>query len=99
MEKSPGSARRDTTYARELASATFVDGDSEIRIERLYVKESGLEEIRFSWWRKGRLIPRPPDLPESQLLPLLGSAISEGVFSKEFLARLKELLSGEPNVS
>lgn len=83
---------RDTSYATELATAVIQDGDSEIRIERLFVKASASEEIRFSWWRAGKMIPRPPDLPESQLLPLMKQAIDNGVFTPNFISELKAML-------
>ncbi len=79
MTNEPG-GMRDTGYARELARAD-IGGH---RIERLYVKDRGEEEIRFSWWKDGRMQTRPLDLPEDQLLPLLAEAIREGVFSKRF---------------
>lgn len=70
---------RDTPDATELDAAVIQDGDSEVRIERLFVKASASEEIRFSWWRAGKMIPRPPDLPESQLLQLMKEAIEKCV--------------------
>jgi hypothetical protein len=39
------------------------------------------------------MMPRPLDLPESELLPLLREAIRAGVFSKEFLDALQEELT------
>lgn len=78
---------RDTPYAKELARAD-IGGH---RIERLYVKGKE-EEIRFSWWKDGRMQTRPLDLPEHQLLPLFEQAIREGVFSKTFLRELHAVL-------
>ena len=63
-----------------------------MRIERLYVKSLDQEEIRFSWWKGDRMMPRPLDLPEDHLLPLFQSAIREGVFSPQFLGELKRTL-------
>ena len=84
---------RDTPYAKELVTANFVfpDGD-EGRIERLYVKELQQDEIRFSWWKDGKMMMRPLDLREDELLPLLANAIEKGVFSEAFLKGLKALL-------
>lgn len=87
---------RDTDYATELAHAALVDGDGEVRIERLRIKASGAEEVRFSWWRQGRLIPRPLDLPESQLVTLVARAVATGVLSPAFLARVQAALASEP---
>lgn len=86
---------RDTEYARELASASIFWGESEGRIERLFVKEFQREEIRFSWWNEGRLIPRPLDLQEDDLIILMKTAIENGVFTNRFLTDLKSLLFPE----
>jgi hypothetical protein len=88
---------RDTAYATELAhgKVAFPSG-TEGRIERLRFKEgpdSGLEGIRFSWWNDGRMIPRPLDATEDQLLTLLTDSIQQGVFSERFLGELRRLLS------
>ena len=79
---------RDTDYATELATA---DNDG-CRIERLRIKSTGEEEIRFSWWKEGRMMMRPLDLPESQLLDLFREAIAKGVFKTEFLRDLHSAL-------
>jgi hypothetical protein len=79
---------RETDYAKCLASA-----GTEERIERLLVRASGQEEIRFSWWKDGTMfMPRPLDLPEAELLPLIQEAIVNGVFSEEFLEGLWRIL-------
>ena len=87
---------RDTPYATELAHASITfPGGSEGRIERLRFKEppeEGMEGIRFSWWKEGRMIPRPLDATEDQLLALLKNALLEGVFSERFLAELRKML-------
>ncbi|MCR0983137.1 hypothetical protein [Roseomonas populi] len=79
---------RDTHYATELAHADI--GGS--RIERLHVKHQGQDEIRFSWWKDGRMMMRPLDLPENELLPLFQAAIRNGVFSEDFLRDLHAAL-------
>ncbi len=79
---------RDTAYATELATAQFND----CRIERIHVKGLAQDEIRFSWWPGGRMKPRPLDLPEEELLPLIREAIGSGVFSEYFLEGLKATL-------
>ncbi|HZG43605.1 MAG TPA: hypothetical protein VEY93_11620 [Longimicrobium sp.] len=83
---------RDTSYARELKTVALPSGDSEVRIERLYVKEAKQEEIRFSWWRDGKMMMRPLDLPEDELIQLLELAIKENVFKPDFIAELKRIL-------
>jgi hypothetical protein len=83
---------RETKYAREITSTEEVGGG---RIERIYVKETKQEEIRFSWWRDGRMIPRPLDLPENQLLELIGKAVDNGVFTPSFVEGLRRLVGGK----
>ena len=86
---------RDTDYARELASARLPSGStgkSFVALERISVKQAQQEEIRFSWWEGARMIPRPLDLPESELLPLIREAIAKRVFSKSFLSELRAVL-------
>ena len=80
---------RDTSYATEIKAAADSFGQS---IERLFIKELGREEIRFSWWKEGRMVVRPLDLPEDELLPLMKAAMAEGVFSSGFLEGLQAAL-------
>jgi hypothetical protein len=54
------------------------EGD-EARIERLIIKSSGQTEIRLSWWKDGRMMMRPLDLPERDLMTLLPRGVLEGV--------------------
>lgn len=76
---------RDTNYATELvppAVLEFPSGD-EARIERLRIKATGNVEIRLSWWKDGRMMMRPLDLSEADLLKLIGRAIRQGVLLSE----------------
>jgi hypothetical protein len=79
---------RDTEYATELARASLPLGASELRLERLRIKSSNTEEIRWSWWSDGRLAPRPLDLSETQLLELMRLGMEQGVFTTDFLLGL-----------
>ncbi len=79
---------RDTDYAKELASVE----NNECKIERLFVKEQNQEEIRFSWWKDGKMMMRPLDLPESELLTLLEMACQESVFTDNFKLNLLKIL-------
>jgi len=81
---------RSTDYAVELAHAD----QGGARIERLRIKATDVEEIRFSWWKDGRFQTRPLDLEEGELLPLIAEAIDKGVFSEDFLRGLKTMLNG-----
>lgn len=80
---------RDTTYAREEATAEVGD----CRIERIFVKPENQIEIRFSWWPDGNLANRPLDLPEPMLLELIREGINQRVFSGAFLSGLTRLLA------
>lgn len=88
---------RDTAYAKELASASVSAGNSELRIERLYVKKEEHVEIRFSWWKRGKFMPRPLDLTEKTLLALIKKAprkkAGETVFSPRFVKGLRAAIS------
>lgn len=84
-----GEPLRDTTYAKELARG--VSGDA--RVERLKIKATEREEIRFSWWKDDQLMMRPLDLPEDELLTLFQSGIKGGVFSSEFLRALRDIVT------
>ena len=80
---------RDTDYATEIATAQDAQGQT---IERIHVKEWDRPEIRFSWWKDGKMMMRPLDLPEDELLSLLRDAIQKRVFSDEFLRELHSSL-------
>jgi hypothetical protein len=83
---------RDTSYAKEIASASIAfDEANEGKIEKIFVKETSQEEIRFSWWKDRRMIPRPLDLSENDLIELLKNAIEADVFSSEFRSKVRSL--------
>lgn len=88
-----GIQMRDTRYAREIASASV----NEARVERLFIKAKGQDEIRFSWWKDGRrLMPRALDLPEAELVELLSAGIDNDVFTDRFLADLAQVIATHP---
>lgn len=85
---------RDTKYAKELATAVVkVTGkgsvNSELRVERLFIKEHERDEVRWSWWKDGNMANRPADMTEEQLLELVQRGMAKGVFSTDFLVALK----------
>lgn len=82
---------RDTSYARELVPPAITrseDGIHESRMERLLIKETATEEIRFSWWKDGNMAVRPLDLPQEELLSLLVAGFGT-VLTDDFLADLR----------
>jgi hypothetical protein len=85
---------RDTKYATEIETVSDQHGQT---IERIFVKEHQQEEIRFSWWKDGRLTPRPLDLPESDLLPLMREALKSGIFTPEFISGLRDAIEEATN--
>lgn len=66
-------------------------------IERITVKASGEDEIRFAYYKKNkndneRLILRPLDINENELLMLFADAVSKNVFTQDFQRKLKAIL-------
>ena len=78
------STLRDTKYATELLPpvARPYSGGNEIRLERLWIKDKSAVEIRLSWWKDGKLIPRPPDLPEEDFIRLLAEGFRTGILEQ-----------------
>jgi hypothetical protein len=81
-------AMRDTIYARELATASHRGA----RLERIFVKKTKTEEIRFSWWKDSKMMMRPLDLPEDELLSLIEKGLNAKVFTDRFVINLIKLL-------
>jgi hypothetical protein len=85
---------RETDYAVELCEPgvrQFPSG-AEARIEKLHIKETEEEEIRFSWWKNGNMVPRPLDLSEGDLIALFKDALSKDVFTPIFRLKLRSIL-------
>jgi len=84
---------RETRYAGLIAEGRLsLECRNEFRMERLYVKAMNSEEIRFSWWKNNKLMMRPLDATEQQLLDLFHEGIIAGVFTPHFRRRLRQLL-------
>lgn len=84
---------RETKYATELRTPGRIQwGNDEGRIERLFIKATKQEEIRFSWWTNGKMATRPLDLSEDELILLFRDAVTNDVFTPTFRAQLRELL-------
>jgi hypothetical protein len=86
---------RETRFLRELAIAKLpIGGKAFAAVERLFVKKSKREEIRFSLWQGAKMQAKPLGLPEAELLPLLKAGLAAGVFSDDFTRGLREVLGG-----
>lgn len=82
-------ALRKTAYAELCADARIdLDDGAEVRLERLWVKGRTEEMMRLSWWKNGRMIPRPADLSERQLIQLIDRGIQDKVLTPFFLRQL-----------
>ncbi|MDB0440331.1 hypothetical protein C4R89_12390 [Clostridioides difficile] len=89
---------KETRYCKVLRQAKIRENNIAYGIEKIFVKELNQEEIRFVYFKdtfrqEEQLVPRPLDLPEEDLLKLMDVAISQNVFSKEFLNNLKEIVA------
>jgi hypothetical protein len=85
MDKSMVSPQRYSLLAyADLGSA---------RVERLFLREEREEAIRFR--RTGLAAVRALELPEDELLVLLGDAIAAGVFSAGFLSEFRAVLDAQ----
>lgn len=82
-------ALRETRHAALCAEARLPTGEGdEHRIERMWLKGGDAEVIRWSWWRKGRMLPCSPHLTEAELVQLLDRGIETGVLTPFFLRQL-----------
>ena len=90
-------ALRDTGYARELTRPVVqpYPGGNEIRLERLWIKAQNAVEIRLSWWKDGKMVPRPPDLPEDDFIRMLAEGFRTGVLGPESWERLESDCGGQ----
>lgn len=88
---------KDTKYCQVLIQGKLVDEKYTYCIEKIFIKTLKRDEIRFSLYKDTirsteRYIPRSLDVTEEQLLQLIKAAVAEGVFSKDFIKDLSEIL-------
>lgn len=93
----PKKKLKETKYCFLLKQGKVTVDDSIFSVERIYVKVMEREEIRFGLYKENknqveRLIPRPVDVTEEELLQLISEGKSKGVFSKKFIEELKEII-------
>ncbi|MFA6941267.1 MAG: hypothetical protein WCQ54_09855 [Clostridiaceae bacterium] len=78
-------------YANLINKATIkIENGEEARAEKILIKATGNEELRFTWWtQEGKKFQRTPlDLKEDDWLKLFGAAVKEKVLSEEFISKL-----------
>lgn len=80
---------RESSDAAPIARASDPFGQT---IERIQLASRDREGIRFCFRPNNNLAMRPLDLPEDELLLLIGRAVAQGVFSDAFLVELQGLL-------
>ncbi|MFD1957801.1 MULTISPECIES: hypothetical protein [Paenibacillaceae] len=88
---------KSTDYCDLLKQGRLELGEFICTIERITVKTSGEDEIRFAYYKKNkndneRLILRPLDINENELLMLFADAVSKNVFTSDFQRKLKAIL-------
>jgi hypothetical protein len=76
----------------ESGVVKFKNG-GEGRVERLKIKQLDAIEIRFSWWQRGWMLPRPLDLSEESLLDLFEDGVANNVFTTTFREELRDILA------
>lgn len=89
---------KETKYCQILNQGKLPDNEYTYCIEKIFIKAIKRDEIRFSLYKDTirsaeRYIPRSLDVTEEQLLELINEAIKEGVFSKEFLKSLSNIVN------
>ncbi|HEY5563228.1 MAG TPA: hypothetical protein VIK72_16030 [Clostridiaceae bacterium] len=84
-----------SSYAKLLHKATIkLENGEEARIEKLLIKATDTEELRFSWWtQEGKKFQRTPlDLEENDWLRLFEVGVKDDILSKEFIKSLIAIL-------
>jgi hypothetical protein len=71
------------------------------KAEVLKIKETGEEEIRFSWWTQdGAQFQRAPlDMPENDWLRLFEVSINNNVFSPHFKNELLKIINNNTKMN
>lgn len=84
-----------SNYKTLLKEVEINIGNNEIaKAEKIIIKETNQEELRFSWWTKNgsQFQKIPLDLPEQQWVELFDKAVKNDIFSKEFIKDLITVL-------
>lgn len=89
---------KDTKYCQILNQGKVADEEYTYSIEKIFIKAIKRDEVRFSLYKDTkrsaeRYIPRSLDVTEEQLLELIKESITSGVFSKEFIKNLSQVVN------
>lgn len=89
---------KNTKYCQILNQGKVADEEYTYSIEKIFIKAIKRDEIRFSLYKDTRrsaerYIPRSLDVTEEQLLELIKESMTAGVFSKEFIKNLTQVLN------
>ena len=91
----------ETKYCKILKQAKIRENSEVYSIEKIFIKGLNQEEIRLAYYKditrravfqEEAFIPRPVDLTEDKLLELISKGVSQNVFSKVFVSKLKSIL-------
>lgn len=87
-----------TNYKTSISEAQIkIDDDHIAKAEKILINETGVEELRFSWWKdEGKnpsFIPRPLDLPEEEWVELFYQAVRNKVVTQKFIKGMIKVLA------
>lgn len=83
-------------YADLIKNAIIDLGNNEqARAEKITIKATNEEELRFSWWTKNgsQFVRTPLDLPEDDWIRLFNEAVKKDVLSQDFIKKLIKVLA------
>jgi len=92
---------KDTAYCTLLESKKTKEDayGNQYAIERIIVKDMERDEIRLCLYKNvmnqqgrlvNRMIPRPLDVTEDELLELISMGICSGILSNDFISKLEK---------
>jgi hypothetical protein len=96
-EEAARDAIAETNYCYVLKRVFEYGEKDSVCLERIFVKSEKIEEIRLSFWRKQKFVPRPGTVDVRGWGKLLTKAIDAGVFSEEERTEMLAILSKKKN--
>ncbi len=92
-EQAARDAIAETNYCYVLKRAFEYGEKDSVCLERIFVKSEKIEEIRLSFWRNQRFVPRPGTVDVRSWGKFRKKAIVAGVFSEEEQSEMLAILS------